>query len=79
LQQRTRECVPPQWACSQHGLAEALATLAVRLKDPARMAEALACMRGVADVYREAANTYWLPIAERRINEIEAQLATMQH
>jgi tetratricopeptide (TPR) repeat protein len=78
LEERTRERVPLDWAYSQHGLAEALAILAARLRDPVRMAEALGCMRDAAEVYREGGNTYWLPIAERRIRDIDAQLAAMR-
>jgi hypothetical protein len=66
------------WAFSQHTLANALAALATRLRDPVRMAEALGCMRDAAAVYRESDNTYWLPIAERRIEEIAAQLAALR-
>jgi hypothetical protein len=42
------------------------------------MVEALDCMRDAAEVYREGGNTYWLPIAERRIRDIDAQLAAMR-
>ncbi len=35
-------------------------------------------MRGAAEVYRHAGNTYWLPIAEQRASEIEAQLTAMR-
>ena len=78
LEERTRERVKLDWASSQHNLANALAALATRLRDPVRMAEALGCMRGAAEVFREGGNTYALPIAERRIEEIEAQLAAMR-
>jgi tetratricopeptide (TPR) repeat protein len=78
LEERTRERVPLDWAYSQHTLANALAALATRLRDPVRMVEALDCMRDAAEVYRDGGNTYWLPIAERRIGEIDAQLAALR-
>jgi hypothetical protein len=40
--------------------------------------EALACMRGAVDVYQQAGEGYWLPIARRRVAEMEAELAEMQ-
>ena len=78
LQERTRERVPLDWARRSTRLSNTLAALAERLHDPARMAEALDCMRNAAAVYRDGGNSYWLPIAEQRIREIEAQLAAMQ-
>jgi hypothetical protein len=59
-------------------LANTLAALGQRLNDPARLADALSCMRSAAEVHREGGNTYWLPIAEQRIGEIEAALAAMR-
>ena len=43
------------------------------------MAEALQCMRNAAEVYRKAGDTYWLPIADARINELAAALNAMQN
>ncbi|HXY99525.1 MAG TPA: tetratricopeptide repeat protein [Stellaceae bacterium] len=77
LEERTRARVPLDWAYSQHGLAETMAMLAMRLKDPSRMQEALTCMRGAAEVYRQAGDNYWRPVAEKRVTELEAQLAKM--
>ncbi len=77
LEERTRARVPPDWAQSQYNLANALATLAERTGDRARMTEAIASMRNAAAVYREGNNTYWGPIAERRVTEMEATLAKM--
>ncbi len=78
LEEFTRERVPLDWGTSQYNLANALAALAARLDDPARMAEALACMHNAVEAFRQGADTYKLPIAERRAAEIEAELAKMQ-
>jgi hypothetical protein len=78
LQEYTRERVPLDWAHTQHALANALAVLAARLKDPARAQEAIACMRGAIEVYRKGGESNWLPIAERRVDEMEAELSRMQ-
>ena len=77
LDERTRDRVPPDWAQSQHTLANVLATLAARTHDRARMTEAIASMRNAAEVYRQGNVTYWLPIAEQRIAAMEATLAKM--
>ena len=77
LEERTRARVPPDWAQSQYNLANALATLAERTGDRARMTEAITSMRNAAAVDREGNNTYWGPIAERRVTEMEATLAKM--
>jgi hypothetical protein len=77
LEERTRDHVPLDWAFSRHNLANALALLAQRRHDRAQMVEAIAAMRDAAEVYREGNNSYALPIAERRIGEMEAELAVM--
>ena len=41
------------------------------------MTEAITSMRNAAAVDREGNNTYWGPIAERRVTEMEATLAKM--
>ena len=38
LVEYTRERVPLDWACSQHGLANTLAHLVQQMRDPVRMA-----------------------------------------
>jgi hypothetical protein len=78
LQERTRERVPLDWARSQQGLANALAALANRQKNAALMDEALASLSGAVDVYRQAGESHRLPIAERRLVEIEAELAALK-
>ncbi len=70
--------MPLQWAHLQHGLAQALERLAERRKDPAQMAEALACMRGAIEVYRNGGVTYWLPGAEASAARMETKLAAME-
>jgi hypothetical protein len=52
MQERTRQRVPLQWAYSEHGLANALAAIAVRSNDPAHLEEAIRCMNGAAEIYR---------------------------
>jgi hypothetical protein len=52
---------------SEHTLANALAALAMRQKNAARMEEALTCMRSAVEVYQQGKETYWLPIAQRRV------------
>ncbi len=77
LQERTRERVPLDWAATQFNLANALALLAEWTRDRSQIAEALAAMQGAAEVYSQAGEGYRRPIAERRVGEIEAQLAAM--
>ncbi len=42
------------------------------------MAEALACMRGAIEVYRNGGVTYWLPGAEASAARMETKLAAME-
>ena len=77
LEENTRDRVPLDWAMTQYNLAEALAVLAERTHDRGRMTEAIAAMRDAAEVYRQGNVTYWLPIAERRVKDMEAALAKM--
>ena len=79
LEELTRERVPLDWAYSEHALANALAALAKRQKSVARMEEALTCMRGAVEVYQQGKETYQLPIAQRRVTEMEAELLELQH
>jgi hypothetical protein len=59
------------------GLASALAAFAKRQNNAALLEEALASMRGAVDVYQLAGEGYWLPIAQRRVGEVEAEPARM--
>jgi Tetratricopeptide repeat len=78
LEESTRERVPLEWAQTQKNLGDALGLLAKRRKDFALLEEALACMRGAVDAYQQVGEGYWLPIAQRRIAEMEAELAEMK-
>ena len=78
LQERTRERVPLQWAYSEQGLANALRAVAMRQKHAAQMTEALTCMRSAAEVYQQSKETYWLPVAQRSVAEMEAELVELQ-
>ena len=73
-----RELVPLQWAITQMNLGNALAILARRQNEASLLEGALACMRSAADAYQQAGKNFWLPIAQRRIAEIEADLAAMK-
>jgi len=75
LEERSRERAPLQWAISQQSLSNALTLLAAGTRERALLVGALDRMRDAAEVYREGGNSYWLPIAEKRIAEIEADLA----
>ena len=77
LEEYTRDRTPLQWAYTQHGLTNATALLAVRLNDPARMNDALTCVRNAAAIYQEGQVSHWLRVAEQQIAEIEAQLVGM--
>ncbi len=55
-----------------------LAALAKRQKNTARMEQALTCMRGAVEVYQQSKESYWLPIAQRRVTEMEAELVELQ-
>ena len=67
--------MPLDWASSQYNLSNALALLAEWTRDRALLIDALGRMRDAAEVYREGGNSYWLPVAERRIAAMEAALA----
>jgi hypothetical protein len=78
LEERTRERVSLDWANAQHGLGYALAALAKRQGNAMLMEEALADMRGAVDAYQQAGEGYWLPIAQRRLAEMEVELAEIK-
>jgi len=65
-------------AYSQHNLANALAAIAKRQNNAALLEEALASMRGAVDAFEQAWEGYWLPIAQRRIAEMQAELAELK-
>ena len=50
----------------------------MRQKHAAQMTEALTCMRSAAEVYQQSKETYWLPVAQRSVAEMEAELVELQ-
>ena len=78
LEENTRERVPLQWAKAQHGLGNALAALAERQKNARLMEEAVKAMSGAVDVYRQAGESYWLPIAQQRVTKMQAELTALR-
>jgi tetratricopeptide (TPR) repeat protein len=78
LQETPRERMPALWAYSQHDLADALAALAKRQTNAALMKEALTCMRGAVEVYQQGEESFWLPVAQSRVKEMEAELVGLQ-
>jgi hypothetical protein len=36
-------------------------------------------MRGAVEVYQQSKQTYWLPIAQRRVTEMETELVEPQY
>jgi hypothetical protein len=78
LEEQSRERVPLDWAGTQNNLGNALSTLAARQKNTLLLEEALVSMRGAVDAYQQAGEGYWLPIAQRRIAKMEAELAEMK-
>jgi tetratricopeptide (TPR) repeat protein len=80
LEENTRDRVPLDWAYCQHGLANTLAVLADRTNNAGLMQQAAVAMQAAVDAYRQANETYWLPIAEQRLTEIQAaSAAATQH
>jgi tetratricopeptide (TPR) repeat protein len=78
LQEITRERVPLQWAATQHELGNTLAALAERQKSAKFMEEAVTSMRDAVKVYQQAGEGYRLPIAQKRLTEMQAELAELK-
>ena len=78
LEERTRERVPLRWAYSQQGLANALAALAKRQNNADLMEQALQSLRGAVEAYQQAGEGYWLPIAQKRVTEMQAELIELK-
>ena len=74
LEELTRDRVPLDWAYSEHGLAGTLAALAERQKSDLLMTEAVEAMRSAVEHYQQAGEGYWLPIAQKRVTEMQAEL-----
>src|ERR1700734_3105063 len=75
LNENTRDRVPLEWARTQMNLGNALERLGERKKSAKDMEEAVESMRGAVEVYQQAGEGYWLPIAQRRVMELQAKLA----
>ena len=78
LEVNTRERVPLEWASTQMGLGNALETIAERQKNAKLMAEAVKGMRGAVEAFQQAGEGYWLPIAQKRVTEMQAELAELK-
>jgi tetratricopeptide (TPR) repeat protein len=78
LEERTRERDPLQWAETQSNLGAALEALGERQKDAKLMEEAVKAMSGAAETYQQAGEGYWLPIAQKRVTEMQAELAELK-
>jgi hypothetical protein len=78
LEERTRERVPLDWAKTQHGLANALAALAERQNSAMLMEEAIKSMSEAVEVYQQAGEGHWLPIAQKRVKKMQAELAELK-
>ena len=72
------ERVALDWAGTQINLGNALAGLAKRQNKAQRMEEGLTCVRSALEVYEQGKVTYWLPIAQRRVTEMQAELVELQ-
>ena len=74
LKEYTRDRVPPQWAQTQYNLANCLAALSQRGPSPGPIsADAITHMQNAVDVFRQAGDEYWGPIAEKRLVELKAK------
>jgi hypothetical protein len=65
-------------ATTQHALGNALAALAERQKNATLMEEAVQSMRGAVEVYQQVGEGYWLPIAQARLTEMQAELIELK-
>ena len=59
-------------------LVVALAELAKCQDGPAVMEDALTCMRNAIEVYQQAGESYWLPIAQGRVTAMQAELDALK-
>lgn len=73
-----RETAPLDWAYAQHNLADAVAAMALRRGDRVQMMEAIVRMRGAIEVYRKVNHKFWVPIAERRLTEMEGDFQKLR-
>jgi len=78
LEEWTRERVPLDWARTQMNLGVTLATMAERQKDAALVGEAIEAMRGSVEAFQQAGESYWLPIAQQRVREMQGELVELK-
>jgi tetratricopeptide (TPR) repeat protein len=76
-EEQTRDRVPLEWARTQESLGNALAMLGEREKSAELMEEAVKSMRGAVEGY-QAGEGNWLPIAQKRLAEMQAELAELK-
>ncbi len=78
LEEYPRARVPLDWARTQMNLGIALWTLAERQKNARLMEEAIESTRGAVEAYQQAGEGYWLPIAQKRVTKMQAELAALK-
>jgi tetratricopeptide (TPR) repeat protein len=78
LEEQTRERVPLDWARTQMNLGNALEALGEREKSSKDIEEAVESTRGAIEVYQQAGESYWLPIAQKRVIEMQAELTGLR-
>jgi hypothetical protein len=78
LEEWTRERVPLEFAATHMNLSNALEALAERQKSAKLMEEAVLSMRDAVEVYQQARSGYWLPIAQKRVAEMQAEMAELK-
>ena len=59
-------------------LGNALAALAERQNSAMLMEEAIKSMSEAVEAYQQAGEGYWLPIAQKRVTEMQAELAALR-
>jgi tetratricopeptide (TPR) repeat protein len=78
LEEWTRERIPLEWAATHMNLSNALEALAERQQSAELMEEAVMSMRDAVEVYQQAGAGHWLPIAQKRAAEMQAELAELK-
>jgi tetratricopeptide (TPR) repeat protein len=78
LEEWTRERVPLAWAAAHMNLSNALEALAERQKSAELMEEAVLSMRDAVEVYQQAGAARRLPIAQKGVAEMQAELAALK-
>ncbi len=78
LEEWTRERIPLEWAATQMNLSNAFEALAERQKSAEFMEEAVISMCDAVEVYQQTGAGHWLPIAQKRVAEMQAELAELK-